>query len=188
LTSTCGRRRDLIRPGAGALLAIAVTTGCGGSRPGASTRPGRPAAIYATKWEPAFRLDASGRRVLSISRTALQLRLQVVDQTCHPNDPRFANAARRFAGAIVREQRAAVIVTMYMHPEPPVKRCVPAGVGFPVTVTLAHPVGARALVDGGTRPIGGGAPIAVIRIPAQSRALEREAEARYGRPDVAAVP
>jgi hypothetical protein len=177
-----------MRPGMGALLALALMSGCGSSRREASAAPGRPAAIYPTKWEPAFRLDASGRRVLSISRTTLQLRLQVVDQTCHPNDPRFANARRRFAGAIVHEQRAAVIVTVYMHPEPPVKGCVPAGVGFPITVTLAHPLGARALVDGGTPPIGGGAPIAVIRIPAQSRALEREAEARYGRPDVAAVP
>jgi hypothetical protein len=175
-----------MRAATSVLLAAALLGGCGGSHARAPAASGR--AVYATKWEPAFRLDASGQRVLSISRTSRELRLQVVDQTCHPGDPRFADASRRFAGANEREQHAFVIVTVHMHSEPPVAGCVPAGISFPITVELAHPLGARALVDGGTPPLGGGAPISVIRIPALSRALEREAEAKFGRPDVAAVP
>ncbi len=186
-----------MRPGVGAAVIIApatvalmvgVLSGCGASHSSSSRALARPAAINPAKWEPQFGLDASGRRLISISRTARELHLQVVDQTCHPGDPRFADASKRFAGTTVQELRAVVVVTVHVRSEPPVAECAPAGIGFPITVRLERPLGARALVDGGAPRLGGGPTVAVIRVPATIRTLEREAESHYGRPDVAAVP
>jgi hypothetical protein len=170
------------------LLAGLCSCGGGGAT-GASSHPTqgglRPTPIYAVKWEPTFRLDPSGLRVPSLSRSSRRLTLEIIDATCHPHDPRFADVSRRFARAAVREEHAAVVVTVFMHPEPEASPgCVPAGVGFSETITLPHPLGPRALVDGGDPRLGGGGVIAVIRVPATSRALERQAEGQFGPPDL----
>jgi hypothetical protein len=172
--------------------AAAALASCGGGArtvapPSSAAR--QSTAIYATKWEPAFRLNRSGRRIVSISRTTRRLTLEIVDHTCHPGDPRFADAGRRFARARIVQQTAAVIITVFMHPEPnPPRACVPAGIGFSKTVALPHPLGPRALVDGGNPKLGGGGVLAVIRVPATSGKLERRAEAQFGPPDLGPIP
>jgi hypothetical protein len=178
---------------AGLFVPAAIALGaCGGSAGLSSTSAGstrQSSAVYATKWEPAFRLNASGHRILSISRTSRSLTLEIVDRTCHPGDPRFADVGRRLARVSIAEQHAAVLITVYMHPEAnPPRNCAPAGIGFSKTIKLPHPLSARALVDGGSPKYGGRGVFAVIRVPATRRSLERQAEAKFGRPDLGPIP
>jgi hypothetical protein len=187
-----GHARGLAAPGiAFASLAIALCS-CGGSGATVSTggSPARRAtAIYPAKWEPVFRLDSTGRRILSITRSSRRLTLEIVDATCHAHDPLFADVSRRFAAARISELHAAVVITVFMHPElGTAPGCVPAGVGFSRTITLPHPLAARALVDGGDPKLGGGGVISVIRVPATNPVLERQAEAQFGPPDLGPIP
>lgn len=186
------RRAALV--GRGALVGLAAgLCSCGSGHAVSHVSPATvtaaaPSAVYATKWEPAYTLNRSGRRIQSISRSARSETLEIVDRTCYPRDARFVDASRRLARTKVIEQPAAVIITVFMHPEPPPRTpCVPAGIGFAKKITLPHPLGARALVDGGNPKLGGGV-IAVIRVAATNRGLERRAEARFGPPDLAPIP
>jgi hypothetical protein len=174
-----------------AAIAAAVG-GCGGGSGRAAataTRTAARATVYRAKWEPTFKLDRSGRRVLTVARNSRGISLEVVDGTCYPRDPRFAAVSRRFDHASVTESSDAVIVTVFMRPEPAPANpnCAPAGVGFAHRIALGHPLGRRALVDGGEPRIGGGGALDVIRVPATDRRLERQAEAQFGPPDLGAA-
>jgi hypothetical protein len=171
---------------AGVLLPAVIALGsCGSTASTSHSATASRSAVYATKWEPTFRLGPSGRRIPSISRTSRSLTLEIIDRTCHPGDPRFADIAKRLAQVKVSEERAVVIVTVFMHPEAnPPPNCSPAGVGFTKTIKLPHPLAARALVDGGSPRYGGHGVLAVIRVLATRRSLERQAESKFGPPDL----
>lgn len=162
------------------LLSAAVVMGIGLN--GCGDKKSAPPATYVTDFDPPPSLSGKDATL----RHARAIRINVRDGTCFPSDRHFHDAARRFDHVEVSETNYALVVKVYMRPEPDpppqqdgARVCAGVGLEFSQVVHLAHPLGKRALVDGG---FDYGSHAGTIRVNASDKYLERLAEAKYGIP------
>ncbi len=146
---------------AGLIVAVLVLAGCG-------TGEARHSKLYRTNW----RLPYNAK----VSRTSRSLTIRVRAGTCFPDDKRYTNAARRLDHVEAKRVERAVLVTVWMRPEPSAHGGLCGGVGleFSHTVLLPAPVGRGALIDGGAEQPDR------VKLPALDRSVEKSVEEQYG--------
>ena len=114
-------------------------------------------------------------------RRAHEIPIEVNDGTCSGN----FDVEKRFDHVTVSEKSYAVVVTVFMRPEPKppkqhgIRVCEGVGLIFTHVVRLPHPLGNRALVDGAGWRTESGRDEPAVDVPATDGRLERIAEAHY---------